>query len=97
MNKNATVNNDTKYTSIDDFELTFALHSGNNAANVGGDEAWFTTLFGIAGAFVGPSGTVPPRLYTGDLYVLVGYTSKTYIQLALLGYSNIVEITSTGE
>ena len=97
MNKDAASNDDTKYKSIDDFNLTFTLHSLNNQENVGGDDAWFTTLFGITGAFVGPSASVSPRLYTGDLYVLVGYTTKSYIQLALLGYSNIVEITSTGE
>ncbi|MFA7011164.1 MAG: immunoglobulin-like domain-containing protein, partial [Bacilli bacterium] len=80
-NKEAVDNNGTKYNG-----KIFSLKSDTNEANAGSE--WYNTMFSIPTAFVGPSETVPAILVTGDLYVVLGYTTSTYYQMSMVNAQN---------
>ncbi len=80
-NKEAVDNNGTKYNG-----KIFSLKSDTNEVNAGSE--WYNTMFSIPTAFVGPSETVPSILVTGDLYVVLGYTTGTYYQMSIVNSQN---------
>ncbi len=80
-NKEAVNNDGVKYNG-----KTFSLKSDTNEANAGSE--WYNTMFNIPTAFVGPSDTNPSILVTGDLYVVLGYTTGTYHQMSIVNAQN---------
>ncbi|HKM29633.1 MAG TPA: immunoglobulin-like domain-containing protein, partial [Bacilli bacterium] len=81
FNKEAIDNNGTKYNG-----KTFSLKSDTNEANAGAE--WYNAMLGVPTAFVGPSATVPAIAITGDLYVVLGYTTSTYFQMSIVNAEN---------
>lgn len=74
---NAVDNNGTKYNG-----QTFALKTDVNVPN--GGETWYTDLFGITGAFVGPNSSNAAIPVVGEMYVVVGYNTSTYYQMSIV-------------
>ena len=85
----ATTNDETKYSG-----KTFALKTDINAANLG--NTWYTDLFGITKAFVGPKEAQAAIDYTGEIYVVVTYMTGTYYQMVLVNYSSCNATCTSG-
>lgn len=77
FNKDAQVNDDTKYNGY-----IFSLKAEPNEANAGAE--WYKTIFGIDGAFIGPSASRSPICYVGELYIVVTFHTSTYYQCAIV-------------
>ncbi|HOE06925.1 MAG TPA: hypothetical protein PLQ99_04450 [Bacilli bacterium] len=80
-NKKAVDNNGTKYNG-----KIFSLKSDVNEANAGSE--WYNAMFNIPTAFVGPTEANPSILVTGELYVVLGYTTGTYYQMSIINARN---------
>ncbi|MDD3171992.1 MAG: hypothetical protein PHO86_06700, partial [Bacilli bacterium] len=81
-NKTAVDNDGTKYNS-----KAFSFKGEVNELNAGND--WWTSIFSIPGAFVGPSSTVAPIQYTGTVYAILSAETSTYYQMAIVNISGI--------
>jgi len=83
FNGAATENNDTKYNG-----RVFTIKSDFNEANAG--TTWVKDILDIDGPFVGPSTTIAPIPYVGEIYVVLGYITSSYHQMSIV---NVEECT----
>ena len=85
----ATTNDETKYEG-----KTFVVKSDINAASYGDD--WYTELFDIEKPFVGPKSPQAAINYSGEIYVVLVFTTGSYYQMVLVNYGSCTATCLSG-
>ena len=86
MNKDAAVNDDTKYNGI-----IFSLKSDTNELNTNGLVNWYSdanAFSTITGPFVAPKAGAPYHAFVGEMYVVVCFYTSTYYQMSAINFND---------